>query len=112
MHPLWETWVDLVYPDCQDILDTLEENRSWYQSLIATDEDTEGAADHDHMEAADTAVADRTVTAQGGPLTVAGAATSAVEDVDEAPSRSDASGRVLISNHCGVAIVSGITEEQ
>lgn len=34
VHPLWETWAELVYPDCQDILDTLEENRSWYQSLI------------------------------------------------------------------------------
>ena len=36
VHPLWETWVDLVNPDCQDILDTLEDNRDWYQSRIAT----------------------------------------------------------------------------
>ena len=35
MHPLWETWADLVQPDAQDILDTLEENRDWYQSQIA-----------------------------------------------------------------------------
>jgi len=34
VHPLWETWAELVYPDCQDILDALEDNRSWYQSLI------------------------------------------------------------------------------
>ena len=34
MHPLWETWADLVYPDCQDILDTLEDNRDWYQSQM------------------------------------------------------------------------------
>ena len=34
MHPLWETWADLVYPDAQEILDTLEENREWYQSQI------------------------------------------------------------------------------
>lgn len=34
MHPLWETWADLVHPDAQDILDTLEENRDWYQSMI------------------------------------------------------------------------------
>ena len=27
MHPLWETWADLVHPDAQDILDTLEDNR-------------------------------------------------------------------------------------
>ena len=34
VHPLWETWADLVYPDAQEILDTLEENREWYQSQI------------------------------------------------------------------------------
>ncbi|XP_018011197.1 uncharacterized protein LOC108668480 isoform X2 [Hyalella azteca] len=33
-HPLWETWADLVHPDAQDILDTLEENRDWYQQMI------------------------------------------------------------------------------
>lgn len=31
VHPLWETWADLVHPDAQEILDTLEENRDWYQ---------------------------------------------------------------------------------
>uniref|UniRef100_H0VU77 Phosphodiesterase n=1 Tax=Cavia porcellus TaxID=10141 RepID=H0VU77_CAVPO len=34
VHPLWETWADLVHPDAQDILDTLEENRDWYYSAI------------------------------------------------------------------------------
>ena len=34
MHPLWETWADLVHPDAQDILDTLEDNRDWYHSQI------------------------------------------------------------------------------
>ncbi|KAK7070351.1 cAMP-specific 3',5'-cyclic phosphodiesterase 4C [Halocaridina rubra] len=34
VHPLWETWADLVHPDAQDILDTLEENRDWYQRMI------------------------------------------------------------------------------
>lgn len=34
VHPLWETWADLVHPDAQDILDTLEENRDWYNSMI------------------------------------------------------------------------------
>ena len=34
MHPLWETWADLVHPDAQEILDTLEENRDWYQTQI------------------------------------------------------------------------------
>uniref|UniRef100_UPI00358F668B 3',5'-cyclic-AMP phosphodiesterase 4D-like isoform X2 n=1 Tax=Myxine glutinosa TaxID=7769 RepID=UPI00358F668B len=34
VHPLWETWADLVHPDAQNILDTLEENRDWYHSMI------------------------------------------------------------------------------
>lgn len=34
VHPLWETWADLVHPDAQDILDTLEENRDWFQQAI------------------------------------------------------------------------------
>ncbi|XP_004535331.1 cAMP-specific 3',5'-cyclic phosphodiesterase, isoforms N/G isoform X5 [Ceratitis capitata] len=34
VHPLWETWADLVHPDAQEILDTLEENRDYYQSMI------------------------------------------------------------------------------
>ncbi|XP_040842218.1 cAMP-specific 3',5'-cyclic phosphodiesterase 4A isoform X2 [Ochotona curzoniae] len=34
VHPLWETWADLVHPDAQEILDTLEDNRSWYYSAI------------------------------------------------------------------------------
>ncbi|XP_065571746.1 3',5'-cyclic-AMP phosphodiesterase, isoforms N/G-like isoform X3 [Artemia franciscana] len=34
VHPLWETWADLVHPDAQHILDTLEENREWYASMI------------------------------------------------------------------------------
>ncbi|CAG2172919.1 unnamed protein product [Oppiella nova] len=34
VHPLWETWGDLVHPDAQEILDTLEDNRDWYHSMI------------------------------------------------------------------------------
>ncbi|KPM02240.1 calcium/calmodulin-dependent 3',5'-cyclic nucleotide phosphodiesterase 1C-like protein [Sarcoptes scabiei] len=34
VHPLWETWADLVHPDAQEILDTLEENRDWYQCMV------------------------------------------------------------------------------
>ena len=34
VHPLWETWADLVHPDAQDILDTLEDNRDWYHAQI------------------------------------------------------------------------------
>ena len=35
-HPLWETFADLVEPDCQDILDTLEDNRNWYMNQVCT----------------------------------------------------------------------------
>jgi len=34
VHPLWETWAELVYPDSQHTLETLEENKDWYQSMI------------------------------------------------------------------------------
>jgi hypothetical protein len=33
VHPLWETWAELVYPDAQQILVTLEENR-WVQAPV------------------------------------------------------------------------------
>ncbi|XP_067889795.1 3',5'-cyclic-AMP phosphodiesterase 4D isoform X2 [Heterodontus francisci] len=52
VHPLWETWADLVHPDAQDMLDTLEDNREWYQSTIpqspspAPDADGEGRPGH------------------------------------------------------------------
>ncbi|XP_035210856.1 cAMP-specific 3',5'-cyclic phosphodiesterase, isoforms N/G-like isoform X3 [Stegodyphus dumicola] len=40
VHPLWETWADLVHPDAQEILDTLEENRDWYQNMIPVSPDS------------------------------------------------------------------------
>ncbi|XP_065657890.1 3',5'-cyclic-AMP phosphodiesterase 4C isoform X8 [Hydra vulgaris] len=36
VHPLWETWSDLVYPDAQEILDRLVTNREYYRSLSST----------------------------------------------------------------------------
>jgi hypothetical protein len=33
-HPLWETWAELVHPDCTDILDNLQANREWFISRI------------------------------------------------------------------------------
>lgn len=35
VHPLWETWADLVYPDACAILETLEQNRDWYQARLS-----------------------------------------------------------------------------
>lgn len=34
VHPLWETWADLVFPDSQPILETLEANRYWFSSRV------------------------------------------------------------------------------
>ena len=34
VHPLWESWSDLVAPDAQEILDTLENNRNWYCTQV------------------------------------------------------------------------------
>ena len=53
VHPLWETWADLVQPDCQDILDSLEDNRDWYQNQIAVsplDADDGSSAVHDDVD--------------------------------------------------------------
>lgn len=47
MHPLWETWADLVYPDAQIMLDQLEENREWYSSRIPVDSPNQADDDDD-----------------------------------------------------------------
>uniref|UniRef100_A0A8C9Z151 Phosphodiesterase n=1 Tax=Sander lucioperca TaxID=283035 RepID=A0A8C9Z151_SANLU len=49
VHPLWETWADLVHPDAQDILDTLEDNREWYQSMIPRSPSPPSPEEH-HVE--------------------------------------------------------------
>ncbi|CAI4229627.1 unnamed protein product [Auanema sp. JU1783] len=51
VHPLYETWADLVYPDAQNILDQLEENREWYQSRIPEEPLTaRDASEENHTE--------------------------------------------------------------
>lgn len=49
VHPLWETWADLVHPDAQDILDTLEDNREWYQSMIPRSPSLSSPDEHEAM---------------------------------------------------------------
>ena len=39
VHPLFETWAELVYPDAQHILDQLEDNRQWYLARIDEPDD-------------------------------------------------------------------------
>ena len=34
VRPVWETWADLVNPGAQDILETLECNKQYYQAKI------------------------------------------------------------------------------
>ncbi|CAG0912881.1 unnamed protein product [Notodromas monacha] len=34
VHPLWETWGDLVHPDAQEMLDILEDNRNYFLTQI------------------------------------------------------------------------------
>lgn len=51
VHPLWETWADLVHPDAQDILDALEDNRDWYQSAIPISPSTSSNELHEEGDA-------------------------------------------------------------
>merc|ERR1719412_1253821 len=53
VHPLWETWADLVYPDSQQILETLETNRYYYSSLVPespTDNELREGSNEDEEE--------------------------------------------------------------
>jgi len=45
VQPLWETWSELVYPDCQDILDALERNRAWFEHHHREEQQQQQAAD-------------------------------------------------------------------
>jgi cAMP-specific phosphodiesterase 4 len=53
VHPLFETWADLVYPDAQTILDQLEENRQWYLSKIPDSERSNEELDAEEQEGGD-----------------------------------------------------------
>ena len=48
VHPLWETWSDLVYPDAQEILDRLVTNREYYRSLSSSSSSDISAASSTH----------------------------------------------------------------
>ncbi len=43
VHPLWETWADLVHPDASEILEALEANRDYYERTIREAEAAEAA---------------------------------------------------------------------
>jgi len=50
VHPLWETWAELVFPECQEILDSLESNRDWYASRTAKYSTSEVVVEEDSNE--------------------------------------------------------------
>uniref|UniRef100_A0A1W7RAV0 Phosphodiesterase n=1 Tax=Hadrurus spadix TaxID=141984 RepID=A0A1W7RAV0_9SCOR len=56
VHPLWETWGDLVHPDAQEILDALEENRDWYQNMIPISPSSSGQELSDSLRERDAPV--------------------------------------------------------
>ncbi|ESO07257.1 hypothetical protein HELRODRAFT_76777, partial [Helobdella robusta] len=34
VHPLWDTWAELVEPGCREIIESLEYNRDWYYNAV------------------------------------------------------------------------------
>lgn len=68
MHPLWETWADLVHPDAQRILENLEDNREWFASQLPPD-----------SPAADSTVAPQAVELQPAEEVAAAAAAAAAD---------------------------------
>jgi len=50
VHPLWETWADLVHPNCAPILEQLENNRVWYESMIPQVQTTTTTSNDDMRE--------------------------------------------------------------
>ena len=50
VHPLWETWAELMFPECQEILDSLESNRDWYATRIARYQTNEVVVEEDSNE--------------------------------------------------------------
>ncbi|CAF0775449.1 unnamed protein product [Adineta steineri] len=52
VHPLWETWGSLVYPDANTILETLAQNREWHEASLAalTSSTTDNSSSHDDKQ--------------------------------------------------------------
>jgi len=73
VQPLWETWAELVQPDCQEILDLLEDNREWYRSRIVTSPSdlnvrtSGGSCERDGGSTANSEAGRKTSAASGGP---------------------------------------------
>lgn len=59
VHPIFETWADLVVPHAQHILDQLEVNREWYQERIP-EEQQDARNDNDNNAQGDGESSDET----------------------------------------------------
>ena len=57
VHPLWETWADLVFPEAQVVLDHLEENRAIYLQMMEAETDKSASSAIAAAAAASSAVA-------------------------------------------------------
>ena len=53
MHPLWETWADLVFPDAQEILEHLETNRDHYYAQTEDSPTPEESQERDEQDERD-----------------------------------------------------------
>uniref|UniRef100_A0A1I8HXE3 Phosphodiesterase n=1 Tax=Macrostomum lignano TaxID=282301 RepID=A0A1I8HXE3_9PLAT len=54
VHPLWEAWTELVHPDAEHILNTLEQNRDHYCELSAAKEaESVKEVDEEHLDEAE-----------------------------------------------------------
>ncbi|VDN60802.1 unnamed protein product [Dracunculus medinensis] len=51
VHPLFETWAELVNPDAQPVLDQLELNREWYQARIPEEQERQEEPESSSNEA-------------------------------------------------------------
>lgn len=58
VHPLWETWADLVHPDAQRILENLEDNRQWFADQLSPESPTQSS----HSDACDNDAAAGNIT--------------------------------------------------
>lgn len=50
MHPLFETWGELVTPDAQEMLDQLEQNRSFYVNQMPDEPESARSDDYHHND--------------------------------------------------------------
>ena len=68
VHPLWETWADLVHPDAQEIIDALEDNRDWWLKQIPDSPNQTDKAKDNFMseEVEDVAEVDKPPTESAG----------------------------------------------